>query len=157
MSRVTVESLALAIADAANFIYKLMDDCPDNLWVEKAGKWPIWQHVAHCCNTANFFLPGQPLPLPQGLTEAVANFEVVGTEPLARSAMREFFKAAQAKLDGYLATLNDDDLPKETAHLKPMGLDWSIIKTLNMLSGHYLYHLGNADAALRSQGHPGIF
>ncbi|MDR2302682.1 MAG: DinB family protein [Deltaproteobacteria bacterium] len=157
MTRATVESLASAIVESASLILKLIDECPDHLWNEKAGKWPIWQHLAHCASASNFFLPGERVPLAPGLTEALVDFEVVGTEPVSKDALRASFKAAQIKLDNFLAPLKDEDLSKDNQHLKAYGLDWSIVKTLSLVSGHFYYHLGNADAVLRSHGHQGIF
>ncbi|MDR2368210.1 MAG: DinB family protein [Deltaproteobacteria bacterium] len=157
MTRSTVETLATACADSASLIFKLIDECPDNLWSEKAGNWPIWQHVAHSASATDFFLPGDSVPLPQGLTPDVAGLKVVGTEPVAKAALKDYYKGAQAKIDAFLAGLSDDDLPKENQKLKGIGLNWTIAKTVTLLCGHPLYHLGNADAVLRSHGHKGIF
>ncbi|MDR2387518.1 MAG: DinB family protein [Deltaproteobacteria bacterium] len=157
MTRSTVESLSSAMTESAALIEKLINHCPDHLWTEKAGNWPIWQRLAHCCNSVNFFKLGQSLPLPDGLTLKVADLEVVGTSPLTKDALRDFFKAALTKLKTYLASLNDQDLAKDDPNICIQSHDLKLLSDLFIVYGYFLYHLGGVDALLTSQGYESIF
>jgi hypothetical protein len=136
---------------------KLIEECPQDLWGEKAGGWPVWQHVAHASSGLSFFCPGDETPKPEGLNPDAANLKIVGTEPVERKVILGYFKACQAKAEAFIAGLTDADLPGPNAKTKAIGLDWTITTTLVILSSHLLYHLGNADALLRGKGHKGIF
>jgi uncharacterized damage-inducible protein DinB len=156
MSRLIVEGFTQALVDSADLISKLIDECPPDLWNEKAGKWPIWQHVLHASDTS-FFFPIDQTPLPAPLTAEELQLDSIGTQKVDKAVIRDYFKANLAKTLSFIEGLTDSDLPKENTAVKAYGLDWTIAKTLAVLPGHYCYHLGNADAVLRSHGHNGIF
>jgi hypothetical protein len=157
MTRSIVESISKPTDNACALIDKLIDTCPANLWEEKAGKWPIWQHVLHAAGTMDLFVPGDPIAPPEGATKEVGSLSTVGTKAVTKEALAAYFKACQAKGKAYFAGLQDADLPKEDSHLKAIGLDWTVVQTLVVLSAHINYHVGNADAVLRANGHPGVF
>ena len=136
---------------------QLIEECPEELWGEKAGSWPIWQHVVHAASGVTLFCPGEKIAPPEGLKGEILGLREPGEGVCARKAALDYFKAARGVAEAYLGSLADVDLAGENGHLKAVGLEWSIAKSLVMLSSHTLYHLWNADAVLRSHGHKGIF
>jgi hypothetical protein len=157
MTRCIVDSLAKSFDDSANLIIKLINECPPDLWTEKADSWPIWQHVAHCASAIGFFCPGEEVPLPGSLSTDVANLKIPGTGQMDKKVILDYFKTSCSKAEAFIAGLTDADLIKENTKLKTFGLNWTQAQTMVSLSSHFLYHLGSADAVLRSHGHKGIF
>jgi uncharacterized damage-inducible protein DinB len=157
MTRDIVEALAGSFKDSANLISRLIEECPQDLWSEKAGLWPIWQHLTHACQALAFFCPGESPSLPVGVSPEIASLNEVGTAQVSKEALSDYLKASLAVADSFISGLSDDDLTKKNEKIKAFGLDWTIAKTLVLLSSHFLYHLGGADAVLRSHGHKGIF
>jgi hypothetical protein len=157
MTRAIVNLLAQSFSSSSSLIVKLIEECPEDMWAEKAGLWPIWQHVAHAAETTSFFCPGDDVPLPANLSPEVTGLVIPGSGTVAKKVLADYFEATRIKAEALLAGLTDADLPKENPKAKAIGLDWSFGQTLTNLSGHLLYHLGHADAVLRANGHKGIF
>jgi hypothetical protein len=157
MSRAIVEALEASFASTAKLVAKLAEICPDSLWQEKAGLWPIWQHVTHCGSAISFFTPGDPVALPKEISPDVANLKVVGEGLVEKQVVLGYFNANKALAEAFMAGLADSDLTKNNAKVKPFGLEWTIAQTLVLFSSHINYHLGHADAVLRANGLEGAF
>lgn len=159
MPRDISESLKGPIDNSFGLLSQFIEVCPDDLWAEKAGGWPIWQQVYHCLSAIDFFLdaPGQsrePGPVPG----PVSGLSEIGTEPLGKDQTRAALAAAQAKVERFLAGLDDQGLPRRNEPLYDKAkLDLSLAATLTMICAHNLYHLGSCDAALRNRGLKGVF
>jgi uncharacterized damage-inducible protein DinB len=152
-----VGDLADSATEALNMFVRLAETCPADVWEEKAGRWSVWQHVAHVASSASLFVPGPALPMPEGLTAEICQLKVVAGPPIGQRILLGYLKAAVAKATAFLGTLDDQDLPRPNEACRAIGLDWTVTKTLSVLYAHALYHLGHADAVLRARDHKGIF
>ena len=56
MSRAIVAELENPYQRAWSLMCQFMDVCPDEIWAETNGGWPVWQQVAHTVAVLNFFI-----------------------------------------------------------------------------------------------------
>jgi hypothetical protein len=157
MNSSIVHSLVPCVADSMGKIKKLIQECPDNLWNEKSGGWPVWQHVAHSISASDFFTPGPPTAFDPPLTKDLIQLNVQGTEAVPKKVILDYYNKVETKVGDYLNGLNDIDLTKPNENTAKIGLNWDISRTIVLLAAHPLYHLGYGDAVLRNNGLKGIF
>ena len=66
-----------------------MDTCPENIWEETNGGWPVWQQVAHAVAVLNFLIlekeDDQFLPAPCDINTLMLKEQ--GKSPVTRAAM----------------------------------------------------------------------
>jgi hypothetical protein len=159
MSREIVQAAQGSFERAYSLLTEYMDVCPDDVWAEKNGGWPVWQQIAHALWVLDFFVCGDGeamLPAPFGVD--VARFKAQGDTVVGKAAIKEYATAVKSRVDGWLARLTDDGLGGTNAVLsKKMGRDLSYMATVVMLASHSSYHLGSCDAALRDHGLAGVF
>lgn len=159
MSQDISNSLKGPIDNAFGLVGQFIDVCPDDLWVENTGGWPIWQQIYHSLGAIGFFLdaPGQSQE-PDLVPGPVAGLNEVGAKPLSKDQVRGTLKEARAKVDAFVAGLADQDLAKRNEPLfAKIKLEMSLAGTMASICGHTLYHLGSCDAALRNRGLKGVF
>ena len=138
---------------------KFVEECPDTIWGETFGGWPVWQQLYHSLHAIGLFsLKTDDAPL-EGLFEPeVARLGPAPATPPSKSEMMTFAGAAKAKADAYFKSLSDGVLATKNAVLAArMGRDLTHAGTVVLLSAHTLYHLGSCDAALRQHGLKGVF
>jgi hypothetical protein len=157
MSKDILNILMSSVNDSLGLISKLIDTCPEEVWNEKAGNWPVWQHIAHVASGTDFFTPGPDAPVPAPLTSDITRLTAVGDIKVEKKVLSDYLKAGREKLSTFAESLSDRDLTQINPKCQAIGFDWSLAKTLTVLSGHAIYHLGGADAVLRAKGFPGIF
>lgn len=158
MSNNIVLAAQVPFQHAYSLLSAFVDQCPDHIWVEKKGGWPIWQQVTHALSALSFFanVPGDA-PVPPCPIE-VLRLTTQGTQPLDKATVRDYAAACKARADAYIANLSDEALAAENTPLSArIGFSVSHAATLGMLASHTLYHLGSCDAALRDHGLPGAF
>ena len=56
MSRDIVAALEQPYQRAWGLLAQFMEVCPDAIWAETNGGWPVWQQVAHTIAVLNFFI-----------------------------------------------------------------------------------------------------
>ena len=95
MSREIVAALEEPYQRSWALLAQYLDICPENIWAETNGGWPVWQQAAHAIAVLNFciletdeqaFLPAPAdllpktatvtLPLPAGFVRAGARVQV---------------------------------------------------------------------------------
>ncbi|MDR1486789.1 MAG: DinB family protein [Deltaproteobacteria bacterium] len=157
MSRTIVETLIPAINNSTALLKKLIDACPENIWNEKIGGWPVWQHVTHSVSASDLFAPGPRTSFKEPLTPELVRMAVPGNQPVPKSVVLEYFQDVEKKVSDFLASVTDEDLPKANENTAKVGLNWTLGQTLMNFSSHQLYHLGYADALLRNNGLKGIY
>lgn len=145
--------------NAYGLVTKFIEVCPEEIWNEKNGGWPVWQQVVH--NLSAFcFLTDKPgdEPIPTPCEPEVARLLVQGTTPATKAEVTAYAEKCKARADAYIAGLTDADL---TAINEPLtariGFPMPHAAVLGMLASHTLYHLGSCDAALRDHCIPGVF
>lgn len=134
-----------------------MDACPDDLWAEKHGGWPIWQQVAHVVAVADFFVPGgEGVPAPCSMESAMLKQQ--GGDMVDKAGMKAWTARVKARVDAWIASLSDADLAVRNDVLSDrIKREMTLGGTLVLQATHLQYHLGSCDAALRDRGLPGVF
>ena len=157
MSQAVIMSQKGAIDTSFTLLNQFTDVCPENIWAEKSGGWPVWQQVYHCVSAVKFFT-GLDEGIPTLADEDVSGLGKSAEETVSREKIKEALKAAQATVEKYVASISDDDLTKRNEAVYS-AIQWDINHafTLSMLAAHNLYHLGSCDAALRNHGLKGVF
>lgn len=160
MSRVIVAELEGPYGRAWALLAQFMDVCPDEIWAETNGGWPVWQQVAHAVAVLNFFILEKDdetfMPAPADL--GVLMLKEQGQKVVSKEAMKAYGAEVKAAVDARLAKLTDADLTGIQPRVsKKIGRDLSYGAVMVMLASHTMYHLGSCDAALRDHGLPGVF
>ncbi|MDL2307728.1 DinB family protein, partial [Desulfovibrio sp. OttesenSCG-928-C06] len=140
----------IAIYDRANgLLEKFIEICPEKIWAEPKGKFPVWQHVYHCYSSAGFFLAGEGnKPVDSPFAPAVASFDEIPAIPGDKATIAAYGKDMDAFIRAYFATLNDADLGKLNEGLSDrIKAPMSHSATISLLIGHIFYHFGHCDAA----------
>lgn len=158
MSREIVLATQGPFLHAWGLLTSYIETCPENIWKEKNGGWPVWQQIAHAVMTLDFFVRGTEDLLPAPCDVDTAMLKVQGSAVVGKQAMQAYAAAVKERVDAWIARLTDADLPKlDTALTQKLGWDIPKAAVLAMLALHTSYHLGSCDAALRDHGLPGVF
>ena len=160
MSRAIVAELESPYQRAWDLMCKFMDVCPDEIWAETNGGWPVWQQVAHTVAVLNFFIleNDDDTFVPAPAEFGVLMLKEQGQQVVSKEAMKAYGAAVKAAVDARVAKLTDDDLTRIQERVsKKIGRDLSYGAVMVMLASHTTYHLGSCDAALRDHGLPGVF
>lgn len=160
MSKEIVQSQQGSFDFTLSLVDQFLDICPENIWVETFGGWPVWQQLYHALSAIDFFVMGDTEAPTPGLFEdpTVAHFNPAPGTPPTRMEMKEYAATMKKKADAYFARIKDSDLAKKNLGLSVRtNMEWDNARTVIMLSGHILYHLGSCDAALRQHGLKGVF
>ncbi|MCL2124287.1 MAG: DinB family protein [Desulfovibrionaceae bacterium] len=164
MSQSIIDGQRAAFEHAYGLMAQFIEVCPEDVWAEKFGGWPVWQQVYHALGACQFFVLQDGEIPEQGLYPPEVNSlqSTPSAAPLKKDVLA-YAARMKATVDAYLHALRDADLPGVNQGLtarmvslgKPHALSHS--QTLVMLAGHILYHLGSCDAALRERGLKGVF
>ena len=160
MSRAIVAELESPYQRDWGLMCQFMDVCPDEIWAETNGGWPVWQQVAHTVAVLNFFILENDddtfVPAPAEL--GVLMLKEQGQQVVGKEAMKAYGAAVKAAVDARVARLTDADLTRIQERVsKKIGRELSYGAVMVMLASHTTYHLGSCDAALRDHGLPGVF
>ena len=161
MSHTIVTALKEPINQSFGMISQYIDVCPENIWVEKSGGWPVWQQIYHLITAVAFFTSAPDVQPAKTLVEekycglrAAAPSEVV----ITREEMKVALTQALQDIDALVANLEDSDLTSRNEGVYTrIGMEFTMAGTLVLLASHTQYHLGSCDAALRNHGLPGVF
>ena len=160
MSRAIVAELEGPYQRAFALLAQFIDVCPENVWAETNGGWPVWQQVAHAVAVLNFFVLEKDddafVPAPAEL--GVLMLREQGQQLVSKEAMKAYGAAVKAAVDARVARLADADLTSIQERVsKKIGRELSYGAVMVMLASHTMYHLGSCDAALRDHGLPSVF
>ena len=160
MSRAIVAELENPYQRTWGLLCQFMDVCPDKIWAETNGGWPVWQQVAHTVAVLNFFILENDddtfVPAPAEL--GVLMLKEQGQQVVGKESMKAYGAAVKAAVDARVARLTDADLTRIQERVsKKIGRELSYGAVMVMLASHTMYHLGSCDAALRDHGLPGVF
>ena len=160
MSRAIVAELENPYQRAWSLMCQFMDVCPDEIWAETNGGWPVWQQVAHTVAVLNFFILENDddtfVPAPAEL--GVLMLKEQGQQVVGKESIKAYGAAVKAAVDARVARLTDADLTRIQERVsKKIGRELSYGAVMVMLASHTMYHLGSCDAALRDHGLPGVF
>ncbi|MDR1857446.1 MAG: DinB family protein [Desulfovibrio sp.] len=157
--KAVVQALRGPFEHSCSLVADYIDKCPDAIWTEKNGGWPVWQQIAHTLAVMDFFsdAPGrEPLAPPCSVETAMLKHQ--GADLVSKDAMKAYMGKVKARADAWLDSLDDGALAAVNAHISgKMGRDMANGALVVMLSSHTQYHVGSCDAALRDHGLPGVF
>ncbi len=160
MSRAIVAELESPYQRAWGLMCQFMDVCPDEIWAETNGGWPVWQQVAHTVAVLNFFIleNDDDTFVPAPAEFGVLMLKEQGQQVVSKEAMKAYGAAVKAAVDARVAKLTDADLTRVQERVsKKIGRELTYGAVMVMLASHTTYHLGSCDAALRDHGLPGVF
>ena len=164
MSQAIVANQKASFEHAYGLMRQFIEVCPEHIWVENFGGWPVWQQVYHALTSTQLMaLREGEKPEPGLYPPEVAMLDKIPDKAPEKQEMLGYAARMKARIDGYISAMQDSDLPAVnqilTARMKAHGMRhaFSHSQTLTMLAGHILYHLGACDAALRKHGLKGVF
>ena len=144
---------------AFGFLFKQIDETPDDVWKSRSGKNFYWQHVYHAFACVDFFAPP-----PGGVMEPgpgtidIAMFREFPSEPLSKETVCEYGLKKQAQAYAWIDGLDDSDLARRNeSSSERRKMDMSNGMVLGGLASHTMYHVGCCDVTLRENGHPGVY
>lgn len=127
--------------------------CPENIWLEKFGGFPVCDQYYHALIAAASMvssISGKPIdnPVPDAGNLSIESEKQPTTEE-AKNYLLNIIKAFK----NTTASLSNEDLPKKNIPMsEKLGRDISVAETLGFISCHTQYHLGACDGALRATG-----
>lgn len=159
MSREIVIAVQEPFQHAFSLLEAFIDVCPEAIWKETNGGWPVWQQVYHALTALDFFVRPPDAPeLETPLSPAIGRLMETNAETLSQEQAKTFAATAKLRAETYIAALVDTDLARSNTGLSQrMDKEISHGATLGMLAAHTLYHVGSGDAALRDHGLKGVF
>lgn len=160
MSRAIVAELENPYQRAWGLMCQFVDVCPDEIWAETNGGWPVWQQVAHTVAVLNFFIleNDDDTFMPAPAEFGVLMLREQGQQVVSKEAMKAYGAAVKAAVDARVARLTDADLTRIQERVsKKVGRELTYGAVMVMLASHTTYHLGSCDAALRDHGLPGVY
>jgi hypothetical protein len=160
MSDRTVRASSASFAFACGLLERYLEICPDTVWNEKSGGWPVWQQFYHAVSAFTFFVsPEGAPPAPLSFSPQVTQLLDVAEGPgMSKADAGELLASRKSAVKAYIDGLTDADLPEKHVGLSArMGNDTTHAQVLGLLAAHTLYHLGSCDAALRNHGLEGAF
>ena len=143
-----------------DFAIKQIDACPDELWLQKCGGFPLWQQFFHLFAYIEILaLPRLESPLkenpypPEGI---LLTQEVLPA--MTKKEMHALAERAHGVARGFMSGLTTARLTERherlsERHGKERTLQFAVITLIR----HTNYHLGCCEAILRDRGLAGIY
>ena len=159
MSKIVTQSLEGNVLHAFGLANEFLKVCPDEIWAQKFGGWPVWQQLFHAFTAIDFFLrPADAAPEAPLFGEGVGDLKEPAQNTPSKAAVQDYIEKAQAKVREYIAGLDDAALAKNNEPVAGrFGREITHAGTVALIASHTMYHLGSCDAALRENGKPGVF
>lgn len=159
MSKAITQSLEGGIMHSFALVNEFIKVCPEKVWGQKFGGWPVWQQLYHAFTAVDFFLRPADAPAEKNpFDDAFGDLKQSAPEAPAKELVKDYVEKAQAKVREYIAGLDDAALSAKNEGISArMGRDMNHAGTLALIASHTMYHLGSCDAALRENGMPGVF
>ncbi|MDR2504372.1 MAG: hypothetical protein LBD82_08365 [Deltaproteobacteria bacterium] len=160
MSKEAINILSAKFKWSAGFYDKFINVCPDQVWGQAFGRFPVWQNVYHALSCVPFFLA--PKDAPQSVAALypmeVLLFKDLSQAPADKNKMTAYAKEINAFADKYFTSVSDADLGKQHEGLSArIGKPNTQLDAITLTIGHHMYHFGMCDAALRGAGLDGLF
>lgn len=159
MSREILMATQVPFQNAFGLLTRFIEVCPEEIWQEKNGGWPVWQQIYHALTALDFFVGNVGTPTEWPFDEETGQLaHGASDKKLDRDVAIRLAGEAKARVETYLAALTDADLATPEPRLTAIfGADMPHAAIIGMLASHTLYHVGSCDAALRDHNLPGVF
>ena len=101
MSRAIVAELENPYQRTWGLLCQFMDVCPDEIWAETNGGWPVWQQVAHTVAVLNFFIleNDDDTIVPAPTEFGVLMLKEQGQQVVSKEAMKAYGATVKAAVD----------------------------------------------------------
>jgi uncharacterized damage-inducible protein DinB len=144
---------------AFGLVNKFIEVCPDDIWNKTFGGWPVWEQIAHCFTTIDFFIRPKDAKEDNGpFAPEVSHLDKKPLPAPDKAAFKAYADKMQAAALAYAGKVDDAGLGQKNEGLSArMQNDTTVASTLALIAAHTMYHLGSCDAALRESGRPGVF
>ena len=151
-----------------------IDACPDELWLQKCGGYPLWQQFLHSFACIELLyvppMPNEPLVPEQefaaktglafgcGCDRETLLLMREATVTLSKAEMRAYAGKMKALALAFLGSLDASRLGEPHEQLSAaLGKPRTVQHALLGMVRHACYHLGCVDAVLRDRGLPGVY
>jgi len=155
----TVDGIRQYYERGMTFLFRLVDECPDDLWGKKGGGFFFWQQVYHAFFCIDYFLlpPGEEIPGgAYGRAAAMLSEDCSVIPP--KEEIRAFGMRMKEKADAWIDSLNDGSLGMRHEGMSARkGAEMSNGAVFASLCGHNMYHVGCLDSVLRENGLKGVY
>ena len=159
MAGTITQSLEGNVQHAFSLLDKFVEVCPEDLWAQKFGGWPVWQQVYHALAAIDFFI--RPLDAPEETPpfgDKEASLDANAANTVGKAQLKAYAEKMYQQAAAYIASLDDAALAQNHAGLAAhIGMPATHASALCLMTAHTLYHVGSCDAALRERGLPGVF
>jgi len=155
------DSLAASLARVFGLMDEFLKLCPEEIWAQHFGGWPVWRQFLHAFSAVDFFLRDENAAAtaqPFGADADNLRVKDSAAPTPSKEKMREYMEATQKRVNDYLAALDDAALGQLNKGASArFRQEFTHAATIVLLAHHTMYHLGSCDAALRESGRPGVF
>lgn len=146
------------MAFAIGLYKKYLEICPQDVWREKFGGWPVAQQIYHALAATVMFMASITGKMPENPAPTLGDLNNRAETPAPREQAARLLANIETALEEMFADLSDEDLLKKNDQASQMlGRDTSNAAVIELMTCHLQYHLGSCDAALRQRGLEGAF
>lgn len=141
-----------------DLLEKQIENCPDDLWISKAGGYLVWQQFFHSLACTLLFAGSEDVFTSLGYSPQVIMLTHEANKAMTREQMQALAPKARQKAHAFfdgqsVATLTE----KNEGLSKGLGREMTNQNAAIALIRHNCYHLGACDAVLRDNGLPGVY
>jgi len=145
-----------------NMLKKIIDNCPDDLWIAINGGFPFWQQIYHVLESVDYWFREEYRCVYDDETPKVwkSNKNVtpeldgnvrIFSDILNKDELRRYLNCIYEKTDKFFNNLDDYKLKQPIAE---SNYDFTCLDVINMQIRHVMYHVGYCICILRN--HIGI-
>ena len=150
------EILIRQLEPPVKMLLAAVETCPDDVWADLDGDWPVGQHVLHATYFFDRWMRADDMPFtpPAFVDVDVAEMERTG-DPVDRLPLRGYLADVHARAVGMLGRLSDEAL---TVDIEANGEVKSVADVTIGQIRHLMYHAGCVSSILRqATGRPLIW
>jgi hypothetical protein len=135
---------------ALDMLAKMMDYCPEELWLETRGGFPFWQQVYHAYESMDWWMTRdhEHYQTPDFGKDITADLDQTCTGYLTRAEMARYAQELRIKVVEFFREMNDATLLAPYHDNSPDSNCDMILCQIR----HLQYHIGHCNSILREQG-----
>lgn len=142
-----------------NMLDKIIDICPDDLWVAINGAFPFWQQVYHTLECVDYWFREhynsiydnemkKAWDTTKNVTSELNEDIRIFDDILEKSELKEYLWRVFQKTDMFFDKLNNSNIILPIAE---NNSDFTYLDVIDMQIRHVMYHVGHCICILRSQ------
>jgi len=136
---------------------KIIDVCPDDLWVSVNGQFPFWQQIYHTLECVDYWFREEYHRIyddapkvwstEKNVTPELDENKTEFNDFLCKSELKEYLNCLYQKTDMFFDKLNDTNIVLPIAEVNS---EFTYLDVINMQIRHTMYHVGHCICILRS-------